>query len=494
MTQPQPYTLTIQKYPALDLRWFELLRELDNRTALIGLSQELFTTLGPLHDELERLREVYSHVPFNPDLRPRHVDVKALKGPLQQLEQLRQRIENEEPSAAIRQAYVAKIEEAVLHNRILIAAATHDSANFDALNLQLYGAPDKQIFAASCAWLRQYARQYANSTSPHLKTAAKRVLNATPKLLGTPRVIIPRNKVFRRIKAIHNRAGGYFEQLLGPAVLPDIVTPKHGDRALRTAIKAVGADYQIADSSDELWGVIHHAKQVVRPPDYKLPRAEFVGIIAHEVGSHLLERHNGQRLPLRLAEIGLDRYEQGNEGRAFLREQIVYDSPYDMLQQPGWEYIVLKHFAISLAFGHYRQRHTFRQVYETVQPICRFFQTLRRPDDPAHAAAAADHEAWQLCVRVLKGTDGQGGAYLKDIVYLEGNVRAWRCAARNPAIIQFGDSGKFDIANPRHLRLLGDLGVTLPVERLGWQPAIKLQHYRQPGRWQTARLTLRRRS
>ena len=56
---------------------------------------------------------------------------------------------------------------------------------------------------------------------------------------------------------------------------------------------------------------------------------------------------------------------------------------------------------------------------------------------------------------MLKGTDGTGGAYLKDTVYLEGNVAVWQV----PELIPEGDKGKYDIANPRHTESLVRLGV-----------------------------------
>jgi hypothetical protein len=67
--------------------------------------------------------------------------------------------------------------------------------------------------------------------------------------------------------------------------------------------------------------------------------------------------------------------------------------------------------------------------------------------------------AWSMAVRALKGTDGNGGAYIKDIVYLEGNIRCWRVAKSNPQFIMYGDLGKFDIANHTHVNALTNLGI-----------------------------------
>lgn len=455
-------SIVVAKQAALDQRWFDGLRSVDDNSQVVGLSRELFTVLGPSHRTLERYRKVYERIPFNPDLYPTDFgvpDVEALKKPLQQLKDLRQTIADTEVNTAIRQAYMMKIDEVLLQNDILIAAVNRDSAGFLAANQAIYGLPDRAIFTATCAWIRRHARGYMNSTSHSVAEAAAQVLESVPRIGGSAKRLVPRNAVFRRVQATHSRPDGYFSQLFGDTPLPEYVTAKEGDPVVKMAIKAIGLDYALADSSDELWGVVHHRNQVVRPAGYNLPLADFKGIVAHEVGSHLLERGNGQRQPLRLLEVGLDRYEAGNEGRAFLREQIMYASPYDMLQQSGWEYICLKHVAISLASGLHRSPYDFQELYETLYPVCLLFQTIRRPDNPVYAQTIARDETWHLLVRVLKGTDGFGGAYLKDIVYLEGNVKAWQMAAINPAYILYGDNGKFDISRAEHRKLLASFGI-----------------------------------
>ena len=115
--------------------------------------------------------------------------------------------------------------------------------------------------------------------------------------------------------------------------------------------------------------------------------------------------------------------------------------------------------AAALAAGLYRHSYSFVQLYEALLMICLFFQTRRQPDNPVLAKLRARDEAWNLAVRVMKGTDGQAGAYLKALVYLDGNVAAWRIAAQQPELILFGDCGKFDIARSDHLMIINGLGI-----------------------------------
>lgn len=459
MATRQSSSLSVPSQPARDARWFAALSAIDRSTPILGLSRELFTVLGPDHQQLEQFRRTFSKIPFNPDLRPRHFDIKLLDRPLTKLAALRDDIETNETDAAIRQAYLAKLDEVRWHNVMMIAAASHDQAGFTEANKQLYGQPDRTVFAAECDWLRKYSDEYVDSPNRYLRQCARNLQSSLPLAKGNSQYIFPGNAVFKRVRQLHVGAGAYYEQLIGSEVLPDYVTAEIGDPVVRRAIRTVGADYTLADSSDGLWGIVHHARLVVRPASYRLSREDFTGIVAHEIGSHLLERCNGSNQPLRLLKIGLDRYEAGNEGRAFMREQLVYNTPYAMQRQSGWEYIILKHLAISLAYGLDGAPMSFRDLYDRMYVVCRFFQALRQSDNPVIADTTAHYETWQLLVRVLKGTDGYGGAYLKDIVYLEGNVRAWRVAARNPALVRFGDNGKFDIARQEHRHILAATGL-----------------------------------
>jgi hypothetical protein len=195
---------------------------------------------------------------------------------------------------------------------------------------------------------------------------------------------------------------------------------------------------------------------------YNMPAERFVGLGAgHEIGSHLVERVNGSRGPLALASIGLDRYESGNEGRAVIREQV----PYETFDQFGklvrWRDILRRHIAVS--YGHGvgdDDPKSSAEVYELMNAIDTMYQSKLTPDEPeaTHVKARAKTDA--LLLRELKGTDGTGGAYLKDKVYLEGHVSNWLTAAtRGPQAISEGDLGKFDINNPRHIQALQKVGL-----------------------------------
>lgn len=191
-----------------------------------------------------------------------------------------------------------------------------------------------------------------------------------------------------------------------------------------------------------------------------MPVKRFVGLgLGHEIGSHLLEVTNGERGPLGLASIGLDRYELGNEGRAVIREQVVYENFDEFSKLVRWRDILRRHVAISYASGVGEDApHEASEVYTFMNAIDQMYQLkeLKPGAEPREAYEKADSKTTALLTRVLKGTDGKGGAYLKDKVYLEGNIACWN---QSPSAINNGDLGKFDITNPRHITLLQKLGL-----------------------------------
>jgi hypothetical protein len=442
------YQLLYPQQTALDKVWFSRLQP---------YVEELFTSLGASHEAINEYRQKFENAAFNPDLRPTHINVASYDARNNELQALKSELLTTETNQAVRLAYSLKIDELITQNNILIASANNDSDSFGRLNRDLYGAPNAAIFAAACDWIRHEASQSFGSNVPLIRSAAEQVLTRIPDLGGNYNDIVPNAHVFKQVRDSHFASGGYIDQLFGGLTIPDHVTPAIGDDITRAVIKAIGSTYELIDSTDEMWGVVHSRHAVARPVQYNRTRPQFMGIVAHEIGSHLLERENGLRQPLQLLSAGLDKYEASNEGRAFLREQIMYHSPAETLAEPSWEHIILLYVAAALGAGIHRQPYDFMSLYETFYPVSLLFQASRQPDNPVFAERRARDVTWHHCVRVAKGTDGNGGAYLKAMVYLDGNLTAWQLAATDPNIILFGDSGKFDISRSDHREILSAL-------------------------------------
>lgn len=447
------YKIKVDLSEPIDARWHSLLSE-----ATRGIT-ETFVLLMPdqSHLKAERDRFFDSGCLVNPDLRPPSLNGNYLKQAAERLTTLQQDIVENEPNAHIRSAYVNHIEDYVTNLDLLQAVVAQDHTQFIDRNVALYGMPDTDIFAAVCAWIRQDASFISDESIVGLRD---KVLHLIPDMPGDSSLLLPSDTTFDTVRKMHFTKGGYFDQLFAPDGPPEMayIEQEYGDDITRQAISNVGSRYTIKSAADGLWAVLSRSNQVVRPLGYRVDRDYFIGVIAHEVGSHLLEETNGAKQPLRLLGLGLNGFEKGNEGRAFLREQIVYDSPLTFTRQSSWEYIIMLHLGVSLAVGLHGKPCNFADLYAVLYALHRLWRQRRYPLDTNNELQAQD-EAWQLTVRIMKGTDGSGGCYMKDIVYLEGNIGCWNIAKHNPDLLLQADIGKFNVNDPHHIDVLKGLEI-----------------------------------
>lgn len=355
----------------------------------------------------------------------------------------------------IAQAYRWAINEAIAGIRIAHYSAIGDMDRVRAYNKFIYGTPNPEIFDATTDLFRTDAEQYLNNEYDAVAQAAQAVINTVPNMGGDRQRLSPDDEIFALVKEMHFREGGYFALMLAGIDLPkgEKVPMEVGDPALRRVLRNIESDFDIQDSSGTVWSADSFRRALLRPANYNMVYNRFMGLaIGHEV-RHILEGVNGERQSLQLFAQGLDRYEKGNEGRAVLGEQVVYDSFKKFSSLLRWQDIMRRHFAISLAEGLAGEEMSFSRVFEVVNNIDRLWERSKKPEDIVAADAKADKRTWDLMTRIMRGMDGQGGAYLKDITYLEGNLAVWAVAEQHPELIEAGDLGKFDISNPRHIAI-----------------------------------------
>jgi hypothetical protein len=304
--------------------------------------------------------------------------------------------------------------------------------------------------------------QYQNHIDADTAFAAKRVLRLVPDLGGDRLLLLPDEAIFQRAREQHFASGGYFDSLFAYTDIPadGLITPEVGDPILMQVLRNIGSDYKPVDSPNALWGVVHTEHAVARPAEYALTRIAFMGVVSHEIGSHLLEHINGLRQPLRLLGLGLRGTERGNEGRAFSREQIIFSDVAAFEKNSfWWRYNIALHFAISCGAGLLGEPYGFIKVEEALRSICTLWAKTRPAGHRLEASKRPADLAWHLAARALLGTDGTGGAYLRNIVYLEGAVGCWQAEQDDPGAIRRGDIGKHDITNPKHLSVLAGLSI-----------------------------------
>lgn len=455
------------------------------KTAQEPLDHEIF---GSFEDAHKDLRAVYKELTpssekkdfakeswplgINADLSNDKLNAKGLLNYRSNLRVWKKELlENQNIDADIKQLYRWRINEDIASVGMLISSRAGDMTSFRRWNEFIYGKPNEDIYKAALDWVATDAEKILSveNQSPVVVDAAEKVADMLKGKRGQLDILIPDIDVFERVRENHMNPVGYYGLLLAGIERPKDkkISNEVGDVILKDIVKNnLQSDYEIVDASSSSWSVSHGINgengKIERPKAYNLPVERFFGLIGHEVGSHLLEKVNGDRGPLQLASDGLDRYELGNEGRAVIREQVQYETFDEFGKLVRWRDILRRHIAISYACGVGENNPIeSSKVYEFMNTIDTMYQTRATPDkSQEEIKAKAAEKTSSLLLRVLKGTDGNGGAYYKDKVYLEGVVSNWLTASvKGPDAISDGDLGKFDINNPRHIIALQKIGL-----------------------------------
>lgn len=397
----------------------------------------------------------------NPSLLPEEsIDIEFLEQKIALLKELKSKIVELSSRTAVQQLYRWKINETIGQLRMLQASKNGDMHRFMQWNVYIYGEPDPYAYFAALDWVAADAEAImASSDNEDIIDAASTVADLLRDRRGYRELLFPETDVYDQVRDNHMEHGGYFDALLKGVTIPDdMITPDIGNPIVKYVIENnLNSDYSLCEVDRGTWAVSHALKRVEAPRNYRLPRERFIGLpLGHEVGTHLSEYVNGMQGPLLLAAIGLDRFESGAEGRALIREQVPYNTFADFSQTIRWREILRRHIAISYAYGVEDETpKSSSEVYHFMNAIDTMYaRNAGQSDDQAKKKTA------DLLLRVLRGTDGTGGVYLKDKCYLEGNISAWLTAAlKGPDAISNGDKAKHDISNPRHNSALLELGV-----------------------------------
>jgi hypothetical protein len=322
-------------------------------------------------------------------------------------------IAREDLDPDVKQLYRWKVNEHIANVNILIASSKGDMNSFRRWNEFVYGKPDEDIYRGALDWIAHDAENIlaTEGQNPTTADAAQNVLTMLSGKRGYRELLAPEEKTYEEVRDDHMRTTGYYGLLLAGIELPEgKVNKEVGDPILQQVLKNIGSNKPIIDADGATWGVT--SEGVKRPKQYNMILERFLGLgLGHEIGSHEIERINGRRGPLALAAEGFDRYETGNEGRAVIREEVQYETFDDFGKLLRWRDIMRRHVAISFASGVGADKPaSSSETYDFMNRIDLMYQTKLKPDEPEAAFAAAQKRTDDLLARVLKGTDGQGGA------------------------------------------------------------------------------------
>ncbi|MCE7032115.1 DUF1704 domain-containing protein [Lysobacter sp. GX 14042] len=177
--------------------------------------------------------------------------------------------------------------------------------------------------------------------------------------------------------------------------------------------------------------------------DVRLPHARVQPLVQHEIGTHVVTRHNGGRQPLRQLQVGLAHYDPLQEGLGVLAEYLAGFLPGERLLV-----LAARVIATDMAMNGHGVPEIFDLLHNT------------------HGMATDD--AFDVAVRALRG-----GGLTKDAVYL-GGLRDLLDSLADGADLADLYAGKFALS---HLAVLGQLAEE------GWvgAPQVLPRFFHHPG-------------
>jgi hypothetical protein len=345
-----------------------------------------------------------------------------------------------EKNEVVEEAYRFRINEQLAVIRMLKATYSGDDRKFARYSEFIYGKPDNEIYQHTIYQVKEIVDQKVFHADPDISAAARR-LNAGlfEALMNNENTLNPKDFNLPKVKS-------FGEEKVYSA------------DEIKTAFAEYLNKYQIkgwrvvVEKEGKFSGLnVSQQKRVINiPSTRKLKHSALLALMEHELGTHVLQRENGERSKLKLLGLGLDRSLRGEEGVATYREQKIKGTK----SFRGLDY----HLAISLAQGIDGKKRNFREVFEVLKD----YYFIRSKKDKTDALEAAKTEAWNDCTRIFRGTTckTRGACLSRDMVYREGNIGVWRLLKDNPEEEMTFSIGKFDPTNQRHMYILEQLAIT----------------------------------
>ena len=282
----------------------------------------------------------------------------------------------------------------------------HDVNAYLAAQIELYGPMDASLFSGVLANIQRLAKQRGSHCTQLLGEIDSLLGKHSKKLIYEPS---PRT--FNHYKKILPQA---FPGLM--AVINDVKDSKNYDDAamvslFENALAAVGADKKGWSVRQATSGAnivtSKYRQQIVIGNNFKpLNNLRLKQVVLHEVGCHV------QMALSHGADWRYPRYNESDEGLAIILEQLL-DERFVYKR-------ALRYLAICLAAGIDGKKRNFVEVFEIMwRAVC-----IVGGQDTQTAKKQGFYET----ARAFRGglPEVAGIAYIKDKVYLEGNIKAWQ--------------------------------------------------------------------
>ena len=386
-------------------------------------------------------REAFlSGVSENPDLDYPNLENFDFDTKEENLFQLRVDIIEQEPNEYLKGIYRAKINELLATVRMLRATKCRDDKKFDRYSSFIFGKPTEENTKYIINQIKnKLEKKNSNNETKKQAIISLLTLFETVDLSNVKDLAegidFPIGSGEKEVISSAEEIHSLFLKSLQDIGLNDwgvVIDPKNCLTGMRTN----QLEKVLEIPSDE------------RIKERVITKDKIYGLIEHEIKTHALRRHNGERSKLKLLGIGLDRYIKGEEGIATYAEQQVTGKK----EFSG----IPKYFAIAVAKGFDGKPRDFRRTFE----VMKNYYLANLPDEN-DLMQRAERSAWVDCIRIFRGTTGKtpGAVYTKDLAYFSGNKEIWHLVSANSDVVKTFSIGKFDPNNREHVYLLSKLGI-----------------------------------
>lgn len=368
-----------------------------------------------------------------------------------------------EQNELIRQVYRWRINEKIAEVRLMRAALNGDMHRFERYNAFINGQPSPTVFAYTVQSLKAKAGLSLTSDNEALTRAAQGLINVLPDVL-VPAEDLPVLPSEENVELVRHVTKQELAQLLDVEEFEGKIDAQSIKQIFESVLhqmgllKEVGGNWEVIidPARTKSISVSQEEQKVKIGQDVTRAYKELVGLIVHELGTHVLRREHGERSKLALLGYGLDRYTKGDEGVAAVRQNVIEQDKIEDFA--GLKY----HLAISLARGLDGKKRNFREVHSILTTYHNFIKLLRGRK-PAAALKNAKENAYNDCVRVFRGTDctTPGVVFTKDLVYREGTIGIYDLISTEEGKQEMHrfSVGKYSPLDSRHLWVLDQLGI-----------------------------------
>lgn len=420
---------------ALDEKWYPLIIE-------AGLFEDYTYLEGEKEYRRQEQDKFLSGTVDNPTLDYPLLKTFDFEGRERKLENLHTQICKDEKNSLVKLAYRKRIREKLNEISLLRAAYNGEDENVTSYSHLIYGDINPEVY--------QYALWETNTLASN-----------TGNIYGNP--VLDASIRLKRLCSDASIDAASFPTPMSvgmPPPVDDTNEPEHDAAEILLRVNEALHQHNLHKAG---WrsviddrAVSINARQEDRtiriPRNRKVKETQLQGLIQHEVYYHAGSRERGEQSKLKLLGFGLHHYLRGEEGVAvWAEQQIRGGNSFGEID---------RYLAIALALGIDRKPRDFRLIFNILRDfhLVQLTQEENREPD-AKMIEETERKAWLRCVRTFRGTTCKkpGQVFMKDKVYVEGNLRVWKVAVEKPHEIRRFPVGKYNPADETHINILDNL-------------------------------------